>query len=225
MKALITGASRGIGKKIADKLWVAGHEVITVARTEADIIHDFSKPLSAGKASEFPKDIDILVNNVGGNMGINDPHVLAGWGEVMELNFWSAVSMSNIVLPHMINNKWGRVINTCSTSSVENNGAVPYCSAKAALAAYTHSMGRVLAPTGVIMTGLIVGAIATKGGHWDHQTEEHKAKYLKERCPLGRFGEERSVADFVAFLCTDKADFFQGALLSIDGGQTRGWQL
>ncbi len=226
MKAIVTGGSRGIGAAIAKNLKESGFSVVTAARTGADIEVDLSSPYNEGEVSKLDGEYDIVINNAGGNLGFNDPFgPLFRWREVMRLNFESIVEINDLLLPYMIKKKWGRVINICSTSSLENNGSVPYCSAKAALAAYTHSMGRVLAPTGVIMTGLIVGAIATKGGHWDHQTKEHKKRYLKERCPLGKFGEERSIADFVNFLCTDKADFFQGALLPCDGGQLRGWQL
>jgi 3-oxoacyl-[acyl-carrier protein] reductase len=122
--------------------------------------------------------------------------------------------------------KWGRLIHIGSTSSVENNGPVTYCTAKAGLAAYSHSLGRVLAPEGIVVTCIFPGAILTKGGYWEQamvDRPDHVKKYLADRCPLHKFGEPDDIGPIVAFLCSDLADFFQGSVIPVDGGQIRGF--
>jgi NAD(P)-dependent dehydrogenase (short-subunit alcohol dehydrogenase family) len=90
--------------------------------------------------------------------------------------------------------------------------------------AYTRSMGRVLAPTGVVMTGVLPGAVVTEGGHWEmamRERPEHVAEYLKFRTAAGRFGLTEEISPMVLFMCSDRASFFQGSQVLIDGGQVR----
>lgn len=220
--ALVTGASRGIGAAIAKQLKEDGYDVLTASRTTSDLTVDFENKKHVLALLEALPAVDILINNVGGTLDITDPFCSEeDWNRIHWLNYGVAVFLSRHYSKKMIEAGWGRIINVCSTSSLENNGPVPYCAAKAALAAYTRSMGRVLAKTEVVMSGLIVGAINTAGGFWEKQTEEHRSEYLRTRCPRGKFGEERAVSDMVSFLVTDKADFSQGALFTVDGGQSR----
>ncbi len=221
-RVLVTGSSRGIGLAIANQLKGEGYGVTTLARTDADILCDLSlRDIRTGLLHQTSMHYDILINNAGGNMGLSNPFEFYEYESLMQLNFLSAVNLSSLVLPYMEEKNWGRVINVCSTSSLENNGNPSYCSAKAALAAYTRSMGRVLAPTGVVMSGLIVGAIKTEGGHFDKASPEHVEKYVNERLPAKRFMTEQNVADMVSFLCKDESDCYQGALIPIDAGQSR----
>ena len=107
---------------------------------------------------------------------------------------------------------------------MENNGPVTYCSMKAALTAYSRSMGRVLAKTGIVMTTLLPGAVFTKGGFWDSVMEErpeHAKKYLSDRCPAGKFGEPDDIGTMTVVLCSEQAKFCQGSIFPVDGGQSR----
>jgi 3-oxoacyl-[acyl-carrier protein] reductase len=122
--------------------------------------------------------------------------------------------------------KWGRIVHTSSISSVENHGPVPYCAAKAALNAYTRSMGRVVAADGVVMTAILPGAVFTEGGYWDQASKErpeHVEKYLAERMAIHRFGKVDEISNLVAFLCSDYAGFCVGSIIPVDGGQGRGF--
>jgi 3-oxoacyl-[acyl-carrier protein] reductase len=85
-------------------------------------------------------------------------------------------------------------------------------------------MGRVLAPDGIIVTAVLPGAVFTKGGDWDIASKErpyHVKKYLSERMAIRRFGRPEEIGHAVAFLCSEKASFFVGSVIPIDGGQGR----
>ncbi len=242
--ALVTGASRGIGESIAINLAKEGVKVAIVARTESDlktvikqmrgtghymIVGDLTEEDIPGKVvNELEKNfgkIDILVNNLGSTLDIRDPFCSLGdWRKVYRVNFEITVEMNNLVVPHMEKNNWGRIVNISSTASMENNGPVAYCSMKAALTAYSRSMGRVLAAKGIVMSALLPGAIFTKGGYWDEvmkENPEHAKKYLAERCPLGKFGEPDDIGTMTVVLCSEQAKFCQGAIFPVDGGQSR----
>ena len=120
--------------------------------------------------------------------------------------------------------QWGRIVNISSISSVENHGPVAYCSAKAALNAYTRSMGRVLAAEGVVLSSVLPGAVFTEGGYWDDALKnrpEHVRKYLEERMAIKRFGRLEEVSELVVFMCSEQASFCIGSIMPVDGGQGR----
>ena len=139
-------------------------------------------------------------------------------------NFEVAVELDRLITPFMQERKWGRVVHIASTASMENNGPVTYCAVKAALLAYSRSMARILAPTGVVMSAVLPGAVMTEGGHWEKEMKEKPErvkKYLEERCPLGRFGKSEDIAAMVVFLSSNLAQFCQGSIVPVDGGQSR----
>lgn len=244
--AVVTGASRGIGRAIVKVLAAEGVRVIAVARSKQDleslsqevigtdseqhyIVADL---MDRGVPSQTMLKIqqtygkpDILVNNVGGTLEINDPLCpLEDWGKVYRFNLEIALEMNNAVIPDMKHKRWGRIVNIASTASLENNGPVTYCAIKAAFAAYTRCMARVLAPDNVVMSAVLPGVVVTEGGHWEtaqRERPEHVKKYMGERCPLGRFAAPDEIGPLVAFLCSELASYCQGSLVPIDGGQSR----
>lgn len=245
-RALVTAASRGIGESIAVNLAKEGARVAIVARTKEDLenvmkrmggeaeghcmlLEDLTEEGIPEKViNELQKKYgmpDILVNNLGDTLGITDPFCsLLDWRKVYRMNFEVTVELSNLVIPYMKNNGWGRIVNISSTASMENNGPVTFCSMKSALTAYSRSMGRVLAKDGVVMSAVLPGAVATKGGFWDKaikERPEHAAKYLAERCPLGKFGESDDIGTIAIILCSEQAKFCQGSIFPVDGGQSR----
>jgi len=245
-KALITGTGKGIGYGIASILAKEGVRVAIVSRNKDyleelmiemggvesghySIVCDLAKEDSPKKVikeleTNFGQ-LDILVNNVGGTLGITDPYCsLEDWRKVNRLNFEVPVEFNNLIIPVMKKNKWGRIVNICSTASMENNGPVTYCAIKAAFLAYSRSMGRVVAKDGIVMTALLPGAVFTESGHWASKaidSPEHVEKYLKERCPLGKFGTIYNIGYMAAFLCSELAEFCQGSVVPVDGGQSR----
>ena len=133
------------------------------------------------------KKIDILVNNAGHNLNITNPYCKkTDWDRVFNINFFNSVQICNIVIPIMKKRKWGRIVNITSCAGLENMGPVTYGVSKAALTAYTRTMGRILAieSKNVVMTAIFPGVVVTKGGHWEKVLKKNPArarKYLKER--------------------------------------------
>ncbi len=247
-RALVTGAGRGIGRAIAQSLAREGARVAVFSRTESDIVSlladmggkergHYGQPLdleledSPGSLSKSLErnfgPIDIIVHNLGTTLDITDPFCsLEEWRRVWRVNMEVALELNLLLVPHMREQRWGRVVHIGSTASVENNGPITYCTVKAALAAYSRSLGRVLAPDGVVVTAVLPGAVYTDGGYWEKALEErpeHVAKYLAERCPLHKFGTPDEIAHMVTFLCSDLASFLQGSIVPVDGGQVRGY--
>jgi NAD(P)-dependent dehydrogenase (short-subunit alcohol dehydrogenase family) len=171
--------------------------------------------------------LEILVNNAGHNLKINNPYCsIDDWNRVMDLNFFTAVRLCNILIPKMKSIGWGRIVNITSCAGLENMGPVTYGVAKSSLTVYTRTMGRILATEGgaVVMTAVFPGVVLTEGGHWDlvlKDSPSHAEQYLKDRCPLGRFGKPDEIAPVVLFYCSELASFSHGAIIPVDAGQSR----
>ena len=248
-KALITGGGRGIGKGIAECLAKEGAKVCVVARTASDVEQvvselggDLAGHLSV--AMDMIPDtapaqlissvrekgfwpIDIVVHNMGGTLNIKDPFCsIEDWRRLWRFNFEVAVELNTLLVPGMVNRKWGRVVHISSISAMENHGPVSYCALKAALTAYTRSFGGVVAPDGVVVSAVLPGAVLTENGYWDEASKsnsEHVRKFLSERQRIGRFGTVEEIGNWVAFMCSDLASFNTGAIVPVDGGQGRGY--
>lgn len=245
-RVLVTGAGRGLGESMACCLARASAQVAVVARTKNDIdgLVDRLGGAAAGHygiAVDLTEEgapakvlatlesnfgpIDIMVHNAGGTLDISDPYCsLSDWRKIWRLNLEIAVEMNLLVMPGMRQRKWGRIVHISSIAAMENQGPVPYCSIKAAVTAYTRSMGRVVAPEGIVMSAVLPGAVFTKGGYWDIASRDrpaHVSKYLTERMAIRRFGHPDEIGEAVAFLCSEHASFFIGSIVPIDGGQGR----
>ncbi|MFQ5737782.1 MAG: SDR family NAD(P)-dependent oxidoreductase [Acidobacteriota bacterium] len=248
-RALITGAGRGIGRSVASCLAREGARVAVVSRTasEMETLLEEMGGRGAGhcalaldlvlegapdrlverlQASDFGP-VEIVVHNLGGTLDITDPFCSSSdWRRVWRLNLEVAIELNLRLLPSMRRRRWGRIVHMASISALENQGPIPYCAVKAALVAYARSLGRVLAPDGIVVTAVLPGAVWTEGGYWEtasRERPEHVRRYLKERMAIGRFGKPDEIASAVAFLCSEKAAFFIGSVVPIDGGQGRGF--
>jgi len=243
--ALVTGGASGIGKAVVSELAENGCRVFFTSRKATQNFdvgnnknYDFQPQLLVVDAAsengpkkiieELTKEgvtIDILVNNIGDTLGILDPFCsLEDWRKIYRLNLECHIELNNLILPKMIENNWGRIVNISANASLENSGPVPYCAIKAAYTAYTRSMARVLAKTGVVMSAVLPGVVVTEEGHWQNilkTNPSHAETYLKERTPIQRFGRTNEISPFVALLCSEKASFAIGSIHAIDGGQAR----
>lgn len=248
-KALITGAGRGIGRSASLCLAREGANIFAVSRTAsqikslvketggADSGHfgigmDLMQENAPAKLADKLKKsnfwpVDIVIHNIGGTLDVADPFCsIDEWRKVWRFNMEIAIELNLLLIPSMRKKKWGRIIHVSSISSMENHGPVSYCSAKAALTAYTRSIGRVLAPDGIVVTAVLPGAVLTGGGYWDIALKKHPKhvqKYLAERMAIHRLGMPDEIGNAIAFLCSKEASFFIGSIVPIDGGQGRSY--
>lgn len=243
--ALVTGAGRGLGFSICSNLAHEGVRIIAVSRTQSDLELLISRLKDTNNNFYLPLDIaspsgpdqlikfleekclypDIIVNNLGGTLDFTDPFgSIDEFRQVMRLNVEVAMEINNALIPHMRDQKWGRICHVSSISAIENQGPPSYCAAKAALNAYVRSLGRYVSSDNVIMTTIMPGAILTKDGYWDlilKNNPEIIDKFIMERMAIKRLGSPEDISQFVTFLCSEHASFCAGSAFLADGGQGR----
>jgi 3-oxoacyl-[acyl-carrier protein] reductase len=228
--ALVTGASRGIGKAIALELGRAGADVVLSYRTgreEAEAVAsevggraveaDVSDPASAKALVEEAGDLDILVNNA----GLTRDGLLArmpddDWRTVIETNLSSVFYTCRAVCRPMMKKRAGSIVNVSSIVGVHGNwGQTNYAASKAGIIGFTKSLARELGSRGVRANVVAPGYVRTQ--LTDVLPEEATSAMLGNT-PLGRLGEPTDVAGAVRFLCSDEASFITGDVLLVDGG-------
>jgi 3-oxoacyl-[acyl-carrier protein] reductase len=228
--ALVTGASRGIGRAIAVELANAGASVVVGYRTgreEAEALADeiggraaqadVSVPEEAARLVEEAGDLDILVNNA----GLTRDGVLArmsddDWRAVLETNLSSVFYTCRAVTRGMMKRRAGAIVNLSSIVGVHGNwGQANYAASKAGIIGFTKSLAQELGSRGVRANVVAPGYVKTQ--LTDAIPEEARAKML-DLTPLGRLGEPENVAGAVRFLCSDEASFVTGVVLLVDGG-------
>src|SRR3989338_3734160 len=167
---VITGSGRGLGSAMALSLAKEGARVAIISRTASDLhalLLEMSDNEGGNKGNKNGKHYsiacdlteegmpakavkelqehfgqpDIIINNLGGTLDIKDPFCsLHEWRKIWRMNLEVAIELNNLLIPHMKQQQWGRIVNISSISALENQGPVPYCSIKAALNAYSRSM-------------------------------------------------------------------------------------
>jgi len=247
-RALVTGASAGIGFAIARALANEGAHVAIAARRPDDVEtavgglggqhaghRGYAVDLTAEegparllRAAADAGHVDILVHNLGGTLGVNDPLApLARWRDVFRLNLEVAIELNDALLPAMIDRGWGRIVAVLSLGAREHSGTIAYGTAKAALGAYTRGLARNVAKHNVVVTAVSPGATLTENGDWAQreQTDPQRvADYLERETVRGRFVEPHEVAAVVAFLCSERASACAGTFVGVDAGQGRSFE-
>mgnify|MGYP003574892335 CR=1 FL=1 len=245
--ALVTGGTKGIGKSIADKLGASGAIVIITARTEAKdqpdnqyfIATDLTKADSAENIAKQILEkygrIDIIVNNAGANLGPGGGFSVLedeDWFKDWELNFMSVVRVNKALLPTMLQQKEGSIINISTGAAKQPiwDMTMSYSSAKAALNAYSKALANELGSKGirvnivspgVVRTPLMnefVENIAQRSGSSFEETFQSIIDTVG--VPLGRMSEPEEIANTVAFLASSEAQYITGANISVDGGSS-----
>jgi 3-oxoacyl-[acyl-carrier protein] reductase len=228
--ALVTGASRGIGRAIAAELAGAGAAVVIGYRTgkdEADALAaelgaravqaDVATAEDAARLVADAGDVDILVNNA----GLTRDGLLArmsddDWRTVIETNLSSVFYTCRAVCRPMMKKRAGAIVNISSIVGVHGNwGQTNYAASKAGIIGFTKSLARELGSRNVRANVVAPGYVKTQ--LTDVLPEEATAAML-QATPLGRLGEPKDIAGAVRFLCSDEASFITGEVLLVDGG-------
>jgi len=238
--SLVTGGRTGIGLGIAKELVKRGQKVYVTSRSKGDVsvdgielIHcDATTSEGVGYLLRYMTErnlkVQVLVNNIGHTLSIVDPFCdIANWEKVFSVNLYGAIRTTNAFVPLMAELEYARLINIASNAGIENSGPVTFTTTKAALVAYTRSIGRVLATKypNVVANAVLPGVVITPEGHWQEiisSSPERAEKYLAERCPLGRFGEIDEISSFVGYLSSKQNSFSHGSIIPLDGGQAKG---
>jgi 3-oxoacyl-[acyl-carrier protein] reductase len=238
--ALVTGASRGIGRGIAARLAASGATVIGVARTLEGLQGTLQAIHDAGGAAEGfaanvadPADVKRVVDEVEAkyqrihvlvnNAGITrDGLVLRmeddAWQEVIDTNLKGTFLFSRAVGACMMRARYGRIINISSVSALMGNpGQANYAASKAGVIGFSKTVARELASRGITVNVVAPGFIITD--MTDVLPEKIKAE-VKERIPVRRFGTPEDIADLVCYLASPSASYLTGQVIAVDGGMT-----
>ncbi|QNF35812.1 SDR family oxidoreductase [Adhaeribacter swui] len=243
--ALVTGGTKGIGKAIASKLSNVGAQVVVTARHEpkdqtsehhfitADLVQPEAAEIIAKEILEKYGRIDIIVNNAGANLSpgggfssLSDEH----WHNDWQINFLSVVRINKALLPSMITQKHGVIINISTGAAKQPiwELTMSYSSAKAALNVYSKALANevgskeirvnVVSP-GVVKTPLMMEFIEDIAKSSNTSVDEaFKTVMNKVGVPLGRMAEPEEIANLVAFLVSSEAKYITGTNYSVDGG-------
>jgi len=239
--ALVTGASRGIGRAIALGLAREGVKVAIAARRvnlleelardivsqrgaeplvlDIDLYQDGSAERLAQAAAQGLGRVDILVNAAGGSRPYPFEATKEQWAEGILVNFIRLRELSHAVIPGMVTRRWGRVINITGTS--EPRGLNAANSAKAAVHACAKGLSREMAGHGITINSIQPGRIMSEQIARFHPTEEDRRKFAAENIPMGRFGEPEELANLAVFLASPRAGYITGTVTPVDGGMSR----
>ena len=228
--ALVTGASRGIGRAIASELAAAGASVVIGYRSGKDeaealaselgaraVQADVSNAEQAARLVAEAGDLDILINNA----GLTRDGLLArmsddDWRVVIDTNLSSVFYTCRAVCRPMMKKRAGAIVNVSSIVGVHGNwGQTNYAASKAGIIGFTKSLARELGSRNVRANVVAPGYVKTQ--LTDVLPEEATAAML-QNTPLGRLGEPEDVAGAVRFLCSDEASFITGEVILVDGG-------
>lgn len=240
--AVITGASKGLGKAMALALAAEGAKVVMVARNAAPLEEAAAEVRAlGGEAMTITADVadeaqverlraevvtrfgqvHILINNAG--MNLRKPladFTLAEWRLVLDTNLTSAFLMSRALIPHLVSGGGGRIINlTSMMSHISLPGRVPYSSSKAGLLGFTKALALEMAPRRITVNGISPGPCATEI-NLPILNNPEVSRQFTERIPLGRWGKVEEIGALAAHLCSDAAEFITGTDIVIDGGWT-----
>jgi len=240
--ALVTAASGGIGRGIAEALADAGVRVAISGRTPATlkavadtlaartggrpaiVVGDVGAAggpaqIAAEAAASLGGRIDILVNNAGAARPISGDADDAFWDESFTLNFMAARRLTEHVIPAMKAQRWGRIVSISGVLVAPRpNAAAP---AKAALASWSRTLSSELGGYGITVNTIAPGRINSAQIAKLHPTEQSRADYIKQNIPAGYFGEPYDIGHLVAFLASPLARYINGAAIPVDGGAVR----
>lgn len=235
-KVMITGASRGIGRAIAQLFAKEGYDIYITCKESVTSLRELSAELSEKygvsctacrcDAGDFEAvknlfsqigDVDILINNVGVSyMGLLTDMEYADWRMVIGTNLDSVFNACRFAVPGMVNKKKGKIINISSVwGEVGASCEVAYSASKGGVNSFTRALAKELAPSGVQVNAIACGVIDTDMNRNDLTEEELNS--LCDEIPIGRMGKASEVAELVLRLC-EAPDYLTGQVITLDGG-------
>jgi 3-oxoacyl-[acyl-carrier protein] reductase len=243
---MLTGASRGLGRAMAQALAAEGVRLSICARG-AEALQEAAVELksSGGEIMAQTADVcdpasiqawtqatikqfggvDILINNAGGaRVGTLNQVSEEAWQQAFDLNFFSAVRLSRLCASEMEKRGGGAIINISSIYGREAGGPLTYNSSKSAIIAFTKMLARELAPRQVRVNSVAPGSIVYPGGTWEKAFKANPAfekDFISHDFPAGRLGTPEEVAYAVVMLASPRASWITGVCLPVDGAQGR----
>ena len=238
-RAIVTGAARGIGFAIAERLLQSGATVTlwdiefpnlekaqadlksagNVFSVEVDVTQENSINRGVDLSYEYMGDVEILINNAGitgGNATVWDMGITE-WQKVLDIDLTGVFLCCRALAPRMMRKGYGRIVNIASIAGKEGNpNAAHYSAAKAGVISLTKSLGKEMVETGVLCNCVTPAVIETP--MLDQMTEQHK-NYMVSKIPLNRMGKPEEVAALVAWLASEDCSFSTGAVFDISGGR------
>ena len=242
-RILVTGASKGLGWVVANEFALRGARLVVCGRNEEKLQELKAQFLSPDRHSTFAGDLlelknikkleetcrsflgglDIIIHVAGGGYGFRDP--LLTWEQfdkLLKINVSCAVEINRRIVPGMIKVGYGRVIHVGSIAGQEATASVGYNTVKAALSGYVRSLGRELAGSGVVVTGILPGAFYAPGNSWRRLKEnkpEVVEQFIKEKLPRGKIAEAEELIPLFLLLAGEGSSMFGGSCVPIDAGE------
>lgn len=233
-RVLITGGSRGIGKAMVELFAENGYSVAFTYKSSDAAANELAEKTGAiaiKADSESESDItravgviegelggvDVLVNNAAvSSFGLIQDISLVEWNRVMSVSVGGAFLYSKLLLPAMIRQGFGRIINITSMWGIVGAAMeVHYSTAKAALIGFTKALAKEVGPSGITVNAIAPGVIDTD---MNKEFSEEDIESLKDETPLGRIGDPIDVAEAALFLASEKASFITGEIMNLSGG-------
>lgn len=239
MTVLITGASRGIGADTALRFAAVGMNVVIHYRNSLEAANEVARRCLevGGKAYTVAADLrskeqilrmkerldhyelhpDILVNNAGiSHYGLLSDVTEEEWDDVMNVNLKSVFMCSQLFMPYMIRQRFGRIINVSSVWGISGGSCeTVYSAAKGGVNAFTKALAKELAPSGVTVNAVAPGAVRTE---MMERFDEGELKQLEEEIPAGRLASPQEISSLIYFLALPESGYITGQIISPNGG-------